>query len=180
MGCNLTSNLKRTTCEYQIAGVKSVYLINYEDAPASAWTIGINGEITEISLINSGFAYKIDQLDNSASFMDDLAVNGNGGKYRTHTANFTIGEYDYNILNQGDALSLGRFVIVMVDKSGRGVVLGRTNGLTATSFNYASGAADADANGWTTVFTGSESEIAKLLADETVITSIVSPTVVVP
>ena len=81
-------------------------------------------------------------------------------------------------MNQGDALSLGRFIAIVVDKSGRAVVLGRNNGLSATSFNYASGAADADANGWTTVLAGTELEIAKLLENESVITPL-APTVVV-
>jgi hypothetical protein len=109
-----------------------------------------------------------------------LAVNGNGGKYRTHTVNFTLSEYDYNILNQGDALSLGKFTAVVVDKSGRIVILGRINGLSATAFNYASGAADADANGWTVTMAGTEMEIGRLLESESVIKSIVDSTVVTP
>lgn len=178
MGCKLTANITKENCQYSIAGVKAVYLLNYDSE--IGYTIGTNGEIETITPPEGVKAYKVEFGEGTASFSDDLAVGGNGGKYRTHTVNFTVSEYDYNTMNQGDALSLGKFVAVVVDKSGRAVILGRNNGLSATSFNYASGAADADANGWTTILAGTEIEIAKLLKDESVITAIVDNTVVVP
>ncbi|GAB6007487.1 hypothetical protein FACS1894179_04840 [Bacteroidia bacterium] len=179
MGCKLTSNITKENCNYSVAGVKALYLYNYDSensyTPDSATTA-----ITAITLADGAKAYKVDFVENTASFSDELAVNGNGGKYRTHTVNFTLSEYDYNILNQGDALSLGRFTVVVVDKSGRIVVLGRINGLSATAFNYASGAAEADANGWTVTMAGTEMEIGRLLESESVIKSIVDSTVVAP
>lgn len=171
MACRLTANITKEKCEYQIAGVKSIYLINFDTA--NQFTLGKNGDVESIALANNAKAYKVDFIDNSASWTDDLAVNGNGGKYRTHTVNFTLSEYDYTILNQEKALSLGRFTAIVVDKSGRSVILGRLNGLSATSFNYASGAAEADAQGWTTVMAGTENEIGKLLKDESIVAALV-------
>jgi len=178
MGCKLTANITKDNCQYELAGVKAVYLFNYN--VENAYTVGANKEIETITLPEGEKAYKMEFIDNSASWSDDVAVNGNGGKYRTHTVNFSLSQYDYNIINQGDALSLGKFVAVVVDKNKRAIILGRNNGLSATSFNYASGAADADANGWTVVLAGSELELGQILKDETVITSIVDTTVVVP
>jgi len=132
--------------------------------------------IKTITLADGEKVFKIDFAEGSASWSDELAVNGNGGKYRTHTVNFTLSEYDYSLLNQADALSLGRFTAVVVDKSGRVVILGRNNGLSATSFNYASGAADADATGWTTVLAGTEMEVGRLLKDESVVSSLADTT----
>lgn len=177
MSCKLVSNIEKKSCDYTIAGVKSVYLINYD--AANNYEFDSEGLVETITLANSAKAYKVDFLQGTASWTDDLAVNGNGGKYRTHTLNFTISNYDYDTLNQGDALSLGRFTAVVVDKNGRSVVLGRLNGLNATSFNYASGAADADANGWTTVMASTEVEIGKLLKDEAVIASVADTTTIV-
>lgn len=174
MGCKLQASINKKNCQYTVAGVKTIYLFNYN--PAIRYTFEEEGNensvITTIVLPENEKAYKLDFADGTASWSDELAVNGNGGKYRTHTLNFTLSQYDYDLLNQGDALSLGKFVAVVVDKSGRSVVLGRNNGLSSTSFNYASGAADADANGWTTVMAGTEIEIGKLLSDESVISSI--------
>ena len=179
MGCKLTSNITKENCNYSVAGVKALYLYNYDSG--NTYTADPDtAAITAITLADSAKAYKIDFVENTASFSDELAVNGNGGKYRTHTANFTLSEYDYNILNQGDALSLGKFTAVVADKSGRVVVLGRTNGLSATAFNYASGAAEADANGWTVTMAGTEMEIGRLLEIESVIKTIVDSTVVTP
>lgn len=178
MSCKLTSNITKKTCVYTVAGIKSIYLINHDSA--NVYDFSADAEIESISLADSAKAYKVDFVDNTASFSDELAQNGNGGKYRTHTVNFTLSEYDYTILNQGDALSLGKFTAVVVDKNSRSVALGRINGLSTTAFNYASGAAEADANGWTVTMAGTEMEIGRLLKDESVITAVVDNTVVTP
>lgn len=180
-GCKLTANITKENCNYAVSGVRAVYLINYDSA--NQYTFGTAEKkdvVSTIALAGSEKAYKVDFIDNTASFSDELAQNGNGGKYRTHTLNFTLSEYDYTILNEGNALSLGRYTAVVIDKSGRGVVLGRLNGLSATSFNYASGAADADANGWTVVMAGTELEIGRLIESESVVSSIADDTVVTP
>ncbi len=178
MGCKLQASITKKNCQYTVAGVKALYLFNYD--AAVKYTFETEGDeksiIKSISLPDGEKAYKLEFIDGSASWSDELAVNGNGGKYRTHTVNFTLSQYDHDLLNQGDALSLGKFVAVVVDKSGRCVVLGRNNGLSSTSFNYASGAADADANGWTTVMAGTEIEIGKLLNDESVISTLADKT----
>lgn len=174
MGCKLTSNITKTKCSYSVAGVKSLYLFNYDAANKYEIEEDVIKAITLAGLDTK--AYKVDFIDNTASFSDELAQNGNGGKYRTHTLNFSLSEYDYNIINQGDALSLGRFTAVIVDKSNRVVMLGRNNGLNATAFNYASGAAEADANGWTVTMAGTEMEIGRLLENESVISAIVDTT----
>jgi len=182
MGCKLTSNITKESCAYSVAGIKAVYLFNYD--PENDYTFGEDektGEIATIIIANNGKVYKVDFINNTASFTDELAENGNGGKYRTHTLNFTLSEYDYKILNQGDALSLGKFTAVVVDKSNRVVMLGRNNGLNATAFNYASGAAEADANGWTVTMAGTEMEVGRLVINEKIVSDLVEPDpVVVP
>lgn len=180
MGCKLTSNITKERCNYDVAGIKALYLYNYDSANTYTPSNPAGAPITDIELADNAKAYKVGFIDNTASFSDELAINGNGGKYRTHTVNFTIPDYDYQILNQGDALSLGKFTAVIVDKKGNVIVLGRTNGLSATSFNYASGAAEADANGWTVVLAGTEMEIGPKLESEEVIKSIVDDTVITP
>lgn len=181
MGCKLTSSITKSKCQYAPAGVRAVYLFNYDTDNIYTFDDPDKTTIEAITLAGANEkAYKIAFIDNTASFSDELAQNGNGGKYRTHTLNFTVENYDYELLNQDEALSLGKFTAVVVDKSGRCVVLGRNNGLTATAFNYASGAADADATGWTVTMAGTEIEMARLLKDESVITVIADNTIVTP
>lgn len=180
MGCKLTSKITKDNCNYSIAGVKAVYLINYDSE--NEFALDTDQAVESITIADSANkkAYPIDFVEGTASFSDELAVNGNGGKYRTHTVNFTVSNYDYELLNQDKALSLGKFTVVVVDKSGRAIVLGRNNGLSATAFNYASGAADADAMGWTVTMAGTEIEMARLLKDESLITAIADKGVVTP
>lgn len=188
MGCKLFGNLNAKKCEYAVAGLSTVYLANYYRpvtgaepvADAIAYEVDEDGFITGIHLPEGEKFYKIGFEDGTGSWADDLAQGGNGGKYRTHTLNLVNAQYDTDMLSQADAISLGKFVAIAIDKAGRRVVLGRTGGLGATSWNYASGAADADANGWTGILTGNSAEVAPLIKDDSVITPIQQDTVVTP
>ena len=85
MGCKLTSNITKENCNYSVAGIKALYLYNYDSE--NTYTVDPATEaITAITLAGSAKAYKIDFVDNTASFSDELAVNGNGGKYRTSSS----------------------------------------------------------------------------------------------
>lgn len=185
--CKLTRSLDNKACSYSLAGARALYLANFfppvegdasvEDA--IAYKAGADKYIENIMLPTGESFYKIDGAENSISFTDALLVGGNGGKYRTHTINATVRQMDLDVLGEGDALSLGRFVAIVVDAAGRVVVLGRKNGLSAPAggFDYNSGAAEADATGWTLQLAGSSTEMAPLVKDETVITPIFKETI---
>lgn len=187
MGCKLTKSLDNKECKYAIAGARALYLANFfgptEGATAVenaiAYTIGTDGYVDKIVLPTSETFYKVDGADNTISFTDALLAGGNGGKYRQHTVNAVLNQYDIDVLNEGDALSLGRFIAVVIDNAGRPIILGRTSGLTAPAggFDYNSGAAEADATGWTLVLQGTSMEIGPILKDESVITPIYTETI---
>lgn len=141
---------------------------------AIAYEFDDDGYISAIHLPKDEHFYRINGEENTISFSDTLLVGGNGGKYRQHTTNAVLNRYDIDILNEGDALSLGRFVDVVLDNAGRIMVLGRTGGLKAPAggFDYTSGAAEADATGWTNILQGASKEIAPLVKDMSVITPI--------
>lgn len=168
-GCKLATSITKKKCAYDVAGVVALYLINYDRDNRLDKDDNV---ITSIVLPEGQKAYRIDFEKDTASFTDELAEGGNGGKYRTHTVNFTIGSLSYQKLNEGDAMSLGKFTAIVVDKNQNCFVLGRNNGLSATSFNYESGAADADAKGWTVVMAGTECEIAPMLQGEELVRAI--------
>lgn len=182
MACKITKSLKNEACEYAVAGARAVFLANYYPpvigaAPVEgkiAYTFDTDGYISAVSLPTGEEFYELDGSQNTISFSDALLVGGNGGKYRQHTVNAVLGKLDVDVLNEGDALSLGKFVAIVVDNSGRGIVLGRTNGLGAPAggFDYNSGAAEADASGWTLVLQGTSKEIGQLILSESVITPI--------
>lgn len=187
-GCKLTKSLDNKLCLYAIAGARAVYLANYFGpaiGTASAdnvitYTIDTDGYISAIFLPTGEKFYKLDGASNTISFTDALLAGGNGGKYRQHTLNAVLNQLDIDVLNEGDALSLGHFIAIVVDNSGRVIILGRTGGLSAPAggFDYNSGAAEADAVGWTIILQGTSTEIAKILLDESVVTPIYEEVVV--
>lgn len=186
-GCKLTKSLDNKSCAYAVSGARTVYLANYH-APAEGTTAVAgrivyqydeDGYISSILLPEGDSFYEISGESNTVSFTDALLAGGNGGKYRQHTVNAVLNQYDVDVLNEGDALSLGRFIAIVIDNAGRGVVLGRTSGLTAPAggFDYNSGAAESDATGWTVILQGTSTEIAPLIKDATVITPLYKETV---
>lgn len=189
-GCKLTKSLDNKLCLYAIAGARAVYLANFYGAVEGAATVANqiayefdeDGYITSISLPTGEVFYKLEGSANTISFTDALLAGGNGGKYRQHTLNAVLNQYDLDVLTEGDALSLGRYIAIVVDNSGRVVVLGRTGGLTAPAggFDYNSGAAEADATGWTVILQGTSTEIARLLLNEAVVEPVFVAPVVIP
>lgn len=188
MSCKLTKGMGEKKCEYTLAGVEEAFLANYYppvDGDASvdgsiAYKFGIDGEIEGVFLPGEEKFFKIVGADSTTSYADTLLVGGNGGKYRQHTFNTVIEQDDVDVINEGDALSLGRFIAVVVTRSGKIKVLGRTGGLAAPAggFDYNSGAAEADATGWTTILQGSSTEVAPLIKERGVITPIYKETII--
>lgn len=184
--CKLTKSLDNKQCEYAIAGARDLYLANYfganivTEAPVSplpnaiTYVVDTDGYITSIQLPTGESFFKVTSAANTISWTDALLVGGNGGKYRQHTVNGVLNQYDADVLNEGDALSLGRFIAIVVDNAGRAVVLGRTGGLSAAAngMDYNSGAAEADATGFTILLQGTSMELAPLLLNEQAITPI--------
>lgn len=189
-GCKITKSLNNKACEYAIAGARAIYIANfYEPGAGTSSQDGVinyefddDGYLSAVHLPTGESFYQIDGENNTISFVDALLAGGNGGKYRQHTVNAVLNQYDIDVLNEGDALSLGRFVIFVVDNAGRILVLGRTGGLSAPAggFDYNSGAAEADATGWTCIWQGTSMEIGRLVKNMSVITPIYQPPVVTP
>lgn len=182
MACKLTKSLDNKNCEYAVAGISALYLANWyppvtgttgatAQANAITYVTDTDGYLSEVILPTGEEFYKITGSPGTTSFTDQLLAGGNGGKYRQHTVNTVVNQYDVETLNEGDALSLGQFVAVAIDSNGRPIVLGRTNGLSAPAggFDFNSGAAAADATGWTVILQGVSMEIAPIMKDATVI-----------
>jgi hypothetical protein len=176
-GCKLLNSIKNGECGYKIGGIKRLYLANYD--LATTYTLDADGVITAITTPSSGKIFQIEFAYNSASWSDSLTVVNNTQKYRTVSVNFQLSEINKAVLNEADSLSLGTFVAFIVDSNNRVFCLGRENGLNATSFNFESGSAEGDSTSFTTVLVGNERELARLVKDETVISSHVDNLVVI-
>lgn len=164
--CSLNKNLLRAnTCNYSLPEVKDIYLANFADVVSAPVNYDCEQGVTvsAITMASGASFYHIEPAKNSVSYSDELVVEDNGQKYRTHTLTFTInGKYDKDMVCPVDALALGRFFVVVATADGEFLALGRTVGLEASEQSVAGGG---DSNGITITLTANVTESAVPLAE---------------
>lgn len=169
--CALNRNLLRTTsCGYSLPQIVDIYLVNYDDisgtsvaeGSVSANTEGCD-EITAIELKTGAKVYHIEPAKNSASFEDTLVTEDNGNKYRNASITFNVaGKYDACMHGSLDALSLGRYFVVVKTADGNYLGFGRISPLEAETATLAGGS---DSNGLQIVLAGNIAESPLPLAE---------------
>lgn len=168
LSCNLSKNLLRSnTCGYSLPEVKDIYIANYVDVLTADLDYDCDSGVTISAFsANSGSVYHIEPTKNSVTFTDELVVEDNGNKYRTHTLTFGIsGKYDKDMVCPVDALSLGRFFVVVKTADGVYLALGRSTGLEASEQSVAGGG---DNNGITVTLSANVAESAVPLSEAAV------------
>lgn len=169
LSCNLSKNLLRSnTCGYSLPEVKDIYVANFADVTAAPVDYDCESGVTvsAITLASGSTFYHIEPAKNSVTFTDELVVEDNGNKYRTHTITFNItGKYDKDMVCPVDALALGRFFVVVATADGEYLALGRTTGLEASEQSVAGGG---DTNGITVTLTANVTESAVPLSAEAI------------
>lgn len=166
ISCSLNKDLlRKDTCGYSLPEITDIYLANFSEISAAPvqydCTSGV--VVTGITLATGATFYHIEPAKNSVSFTDELVVEDNGNKYRTHTLTFNLaGKYDKDMVCPLDALSLGRFFVVVHTADDEYLALGRAVGLEANSATLAGGG---DQNGITVTLSGNVTESAVPLND---------------
>lgn len=138
VNCLLNNDLtKSTACGYSLPQIVELYLANFNEITST--TVEGN-EVTAITMATTGEGasastakwYKVDPAVNSASWSDNLGVGGNGNKYKIHTVGFSFSSaYDSAMVDNVDALALGKYVAVARMVDGSYIMLGRGAGLEA-------------------------------------------------
>lgn len=167
--CKLNRNLLRSTsCGYSLPEIVDIYLVNYEDISGTTVTEGSGttegcDEITGVGFKTGAKVYHVEPTKNSASFEDTLVVEDNGNKYRNASITFNVsGKYDSCMHGTLDALSLGRYFVVVKTADGNYLAFGRISPLEAETATYAGGS---DNNGLQIVLSGNIAESPLPLAD---------------
>lgn len=175
--CALNKNLTRTSsCGYSLPEIVDLYLINYDDVSATTVSAGTStsegcDEIASISLKSGKKVYHVEPTKNSASFEDTLVVEDNGNKYRNASISFNVaGQYDACMHGALDALSLGRYLVVVKTADGNYLGFGRISPLEAETATLAGGS---DNNGIQVVLAGNIAE-SPLPLTESAVTSLLS------
>ena len=161
LSCNLQKNLLRTnTCGYSLPEVKDIYLANFADVTEAEvdYNCASGVTVSAMTIASGASVYHIEPAKNSVTFTDELVVEDNGNKYRTHTITFNLtGKYDKDMVCPVDALALGRFFVVVATADGEYLALGRNTGLEASEQSIAGGG---DTNGITVTLTANVTETA--------------------
>lgn len=172
--CKLNRDLLRSTsCGYNLPEIVDIYLVNYEDLSATTVSAGTGTSegcdvISAITLKTGATAYHIEPQKNSASFEDTLVVEDNGNKYRNASITFSVaGTYDSCMHGALDALSLGRYFVVVKTADGNYLGFGRLAPLESETATLAGGS---DTNGIQIVLSGNIAESPLPLSDEAVAT----------
>lgn len=171
--CTLNRNLLKTTsCGYQLNEIVDLYLVNFDDISGttidegSGTTLGCDA-ISAIGLKTGAKVYQVTPAKNTGSFEDTLVVNDNdGSKYRNASITFTVaGAYNACMHGSLDALSLGRYLVVVKTASGDYIAFGRMAPLEATTATLAG---SSDSNGIQVVLAGNIAESPLPLTDAAV------------
>ena len=168
--CKLNDNWLRTSsCGYQLGAITMIYAVNASDIETTTIDTTDGQEVSGITFATGAEVYQLEPARNSASWSDTLVVNDNGTKYRTHLVAFNLlGNYSKEQADVVDAISLGKYVIVVAKADGGYVMLGRLNGLEATVATIGGSENDSVPNGLQVSMEANQAEVALPLSAEAV------------
>ena len=171
ISCSLNKSLTReNTCGYSLPEISEIFIANFNDVTAAPVDYDCDSGVTvsAITMATGATFYKIDPAKNSVTFTDELVVEDNGNKYRTHTITFNLsGKYDKDMVCPVDALSLGKFFVVVHTADDQYLALGRAVGMEASEQSVAGGG---DTNGITVTLTANVTETSIPLSDAAIAT----------
>lgn len=169
--CSLNKNLlRKNTCGYSLPEVTDIYIANFTDVEEAGLAYSCESGVTvsALTIASGASVYHIEPAKNSTTYTDELVVEDNGNKYRTHTITFNLnGKYDKDMICPVDALALGRFFVVVKTADEQYLALGRTVGLEASAQSVAGGG---DTNGVTVTLSANVTEAAAPLSESAVTT----------
>ena len=159
--CSINKSLTReNTCGYSLPEISEIFIANFNDVTAAPvdYNCASGVTVSAITMATGTTFYKIDPAKNSVTYTDELVVEDNGNKYRTHTITFNIsGKYDKDMVCPVDALALGKFFVVVHTADDQYLALGRAVGMEASAQSVAGGG---DNNGVSVTLTANVTESA--------------------
>lgn len=134
MACELISGIVGV-CSYSTSGVEKVWLANKAAVTGDTYN---EGELTGITI---GAKYLIEPALDTATFSDDLQINGARRNF-LQTINFGVGSIDKTILATLEDLGLSNLVAFVKGSDGSVRAFGlKSSGLRCTVMTDASGTA---------------------------------------
>ena len=171
MSCNVTLTGIGYSCEPNLAGVKAVYITDWNDVSTFAVT---DNNITDIKMGNGKKFYEYVFNKNTAGLTSTLTKNEtNGYQYYTNELTGNINHMDTTKHVEINELMSGRLACIVNDKNGMYWYLGQDTYATGTALVAQTGAAPEDGNYYNITITD-ESKVLPYSVDASIISGIVA------
>ena len=168
MACFLTQNLKDLACQFTVAGVSRILLVEWQDVTNITKT---GDQITGITLAADQYFYEV-LADFNAGFTQEYAVSGSN-RYFNQTCQFTIPYYDLTTKAEMENLFKGSKAMALVKKKdGKWILLGEYSGLRASAGTAGSGVAEGDEAGISITMSGANTGMA-CIVDPTIVEALI-------
>ena len=151
MACNISLG-RNEPCKDQIAGLHGVYFINYS---TGSFAIDQNTDvITGFPTSSTAYYY---ELKGANSYTETVNTSrDNGTTFFAQALSLTLKKLDSATTKQFKLLAYSRPQIVVADRNGNALLVGKNEGADMTAGTIATGQAYGDLSGYTAVFTGNE------------------------
>lgn len=171
MSCNVTLTGIGYSCEPNLAGVKAVYITDWNDVSTFAVT---DNNITKIEMGTGKKFYEYVFNKNTAGLTSTMTKNEtNGYQYYTNELTGNINHMDTTKHVEINELMSGRLACIVQDKNGMYWYLGQDTYATGTSMVAQTGAAPEDGNYYNITITD-ESKVLPYSIDASIIAGIVA------
>ena len=171
MSCNVTLTGIGYSCEPNLAGVKAVYITDWNDVSTFAVT---DNNITKIEMASGKKFYEYVFNKNTAGLTSTLTKNEtNGYQYYTNELTGNINRLDTTKHKEINELMSGRLACIVNDKNGMFWYLGQDTYATGTSLVAQTGDSP-DAGNYYNITITDESKVLPYSSDSSIITDIVA------
>ena len=161
MPCNITLG-RNEPCKDSIAGLQGAYFINYT---TGSFVLSANDEVTSFPSASTAYYY---ELKGANGYTETVNTSrDNGTTFFSQELSLTLKKLTAQMTQQFKLLSYGRPQIVVTDRNGNALLVGRTQGADMTAGTIVTGTAYGDLSGYTAVFTGQEQLPANFLTGST-------------
>lgn len=171
MSCNVTLTGIGYSCEPNLAGVKAVYITDWNDVSTFAVT---DNNITKIEMAAGKKFYEYVFNKNTAGLTSTMTKNEtNGYQFYTNELTGNINHLDTTKHVEINELMSGRLACIVNDKNGMFWYLGQDTYATGTAMVAQTGAAPEDGNYYNITITD-ESKVLPYSIDSSIIADIVA------
>jgi hypothetical protein len=164
MSCYISSGIQ-LGCSDGIGGIKKIYIVGGATGAVTGYTYDADGAITGATSTTGTTLYGFELKRNTSSLSQNTTKDFTAGTiYWEQVLTAVFYKYDQDkrnqlkILGQNDQLQ-----IIGIDQNDTQYLLGQVNGMYLSGGSAATGTAFGDRNGFEMIFTGQESEPARVI-----------------